>query len=128
MRGDMVAGEPRLPMQRKFGLAEINPESERWSDSVRNEWELANLQKSAVETSRCTGMIFALLTLAVIAEYFLRISRLGERMGEIVQFIRKPDPDREAARLIQEARAIYEAIFPTEITDIAPIGDGDTST
>jgi len=34
-------------------------------------------------------------------------------MGEVVQFIRKPDPDR-AARLIQEARAIYERIFPTE--------------
>jgi hypothetical protein len=33
-------------------------------------------------------------------------------MGEIVQFIPKRDLDR--ARLIQEARAIYERIFPTE--------------
>ena len=33
-------------------------------------------------------------------------------MGEIVQFIPKHDLDR--ARLIQEARAIYEGIFPTE--------------
>ena len=33
-------------------------------------------------------------------------------MGEIVQFIPKHDLDR--ARLIQEARAIYESIFPTE--------------
>ena len=39
-------------------------------------------------------------------------------MGEVVQFIRKPDPDR-AARLIQEARAIYESIFPTEIASTA---------
>jgi len=39
-------------------------------------------------------------------------------MGEVVQFIRKPDPDR-AARLIQEARAIYESIFPPS----APIGE-----
>ena len=33
-------------------------------------------------------------------------------MGEVVQFISKHDLDR--ARLIQEARAIYECIFPTE--------------
>ena len=33
-------------------------------------------------------------------------------MGEVVQFIPKRDLDR--ARLIQEARAIYEGIFPTE--------------
>src|ERR1700694_3260378 len=32
-------------------------------------------------------------------------------MGEVVQFIPKRDLDR--ARLIQEARAIYEGIFPT---------------
>jgi hypothetical protein len=52
-----------------------------------------------------------LLTLS-FAEYFLRISNLGEQMGEVVQFIPKRDLDR--ARLIQEARAIYERIFPTE--------------
>ncbi len=33
-------------------------------------------------------------------------------MAEIVQFIPKRDLDR--ARLIKEARAIYESIFPTE--------------
>ena len=33
-------------------------------------------------------------------------------MGEVVQFIPKRELDR--ARLIQEARAIYEGIFPTE--------------
>jgi hypothetical protein len=43
---------------------------------------------------------------------FLRISSRGEQMGEVVQFIPKRDLDR--ARLIQEARAIYEGIFPTE--------------
>ena len=47
-----------------------------------------------------------------LAEYFLRFSNLGEQMGEVVQFIPKRDLDR--ARLIQEARAIYERIFPTE--------------
>src|SRR6266851_3078083 len=61
-----------------------------------------------------------------LAEYFLRASCLGEQMGEVVQFIPKPAPDR-AARLIQEARAIYESIFPTEIASIAPIEDDDTS-
>ncbi len=47
-----------------------------------------------------------------LAEYFLRTSNLGEQMGEVVQFIPKRDLDR--ARLIQEARAIYERIFPTD--------------
>jgi hypothetical protein len=36
----------------------------------------------------------------------------GEQMSEVVQFIPKRDLDR--ARLIQQARAIYESIFPTE--------------
>jgi hypothetical protein len=35
-------------------------------------------------------------------------------MGEVVQFIPKPSPDRVKDRLIQEARAIYESVFPTE--------------
>jgi hypothetical protein len=48
---------------------------------------------------------------------FLRISNLGEQMGEVVQFIPKRDLDR--ARLIQEARAIYERIFPTEGRQLA---------
>jgi hypothetical protein len=33
-------------------------------------------------------------------------------MGEVVQFPR-PDPERDEARLIQEARALYESVFPT---------------
>jgi hypothetical protein len=33
-------------------------------------------------------------------------------MGEVVQFI--PKRDLERALLIQEARAIYENVFPTE--------------
>jgi hypothetical protein len=33
-------------------------------------------------------------------------------MGEVVQFI--PKRDLERVRLIQEARAIYEGIFPTQ--------------
>lgn len=34
-------------------------------------------------------------------------------MGELVQFP-KPDPAGERARLIREARALYESVFPTE--------------
>jgi hypothetical protein len=34
-------------------------------------------------------------------------------MGEVIKFP-KPDPDRDEARLIREARAIYESVFPTE--------------
>jgi hypothetical protein len=41
-----------------------------------------------------------------------RISCLGAHMGEVVQFIAKREVER--ARLIEEARAIYERIFPTE--------------
>ena len=37
---------------------------------------------------------------------------LGEQSDEVVQFITKHDLER--VRLIQEARAIYEGIFPTE--------------
>lgn len=33
-------------------------------------------------------------------------------MGEVIQFV--PKRDRERARLIHEARSIYEGIFPTE--------------
>jgi hypothetical protein len=41
------------------------------------------------------------------------VSFPGDQMGEVVKFPR-PDPDREVARLIQEARALYESVFPTE--------------
>jgi hypothetical protein len=34
-------------------------------------------------------------------------------MGEVLQFP-KPDPERDAARLIEQARALYESVFPTE--------------
>jgi hypothetical protein len=34
-------------------------------------------------------------------------------MGDVVRFP-KPDPEREQARLIDEARALYESVFPTE--------------
>jgi hypothetical protein len=34
-------------------------------------------------------------------------------MGEVVKFP-KPDRERDSARLIQEARALYESVFPTE--------------
>jgi hypothetical protein len=34
-------------------------------------------------------------------------------MGDVIKFP-KPDRDRDEARLVQEARAIYESVFPTE--------------
>jgi hypothetical protein len=37
----------------------------------------------------------------------------GDKMGEVVKFP-KPDRDRDVARLIQQARALYESVFPTE--------------
>ena len=40
-------------------------------------------------------------------------------MGKVVQFIPRPAPDRGKDRLIREARAIYESVFPTE----TPAGD-----
>lgn len=40
-------------------------------------------------------------------------------MGEVIEFIPKSAPDRGKDRLIQEARAIYESIFPTQ----APAGE-----
>lgn len=44
-------------------------------------------------------------------------------MGEVIQFIPRADPDREArmlARMKQDARLIYEAIFPPSYQDTAP--------
>lgn len=38
---------------------------------------------------------------------------LEDQMGELVQFP-KPDPVADKARLIREARALYESVFPTE--------------
>jgi len=39
--------------------------------------------------------------------------RPGAHMGEVVRFV--PKSDLERARLIREARAIYESIFPTQV-------------
>jgi hypothetical protein len=35
---------------------------------------------------------------------------LGENMGEVIRFV--PRYERERARLVREARAIYDSIFP----------------
>lgn len=40
-------------------------------------------------------------------------------MGEVIRFV--PRSERERVRTIQEARAIYESIFPQEQRDKAPI-------
>jgi len=42
----------------------------------------------------------------------------GEHVGEIVRFIPKSELERE--RLIREARAIYDSIFPSAAPDRAP--------
>jgi hypothetical protein len=43
----------------------------------------------------------------------LVVSFPGDQMGEVVEFP-KHGPNRDHARLIQEARALYESVFPTE--------------
>ncbi|MBR1168564.1 hypothetical protein ACNJYD_19600 [Bradyrhizobium sp. DASA03005] len=43
-------------------------------------------------------------------------------MGEIVRFVSKSELER--ARLIREARAIYDSIFPPAVPERAP-QDGD---
>ena len=35
-------------------------------------------------------------------------------MGEVIKFPKPYHRDRDETRLIQEARAIYESVFPTE--------------
>lgn len=45
-------------------------------------------------------------------------------MGEIVRFI--PKSELERARLIAEARAIYDNIFPPAVPDRAPQDDKDS--
>jgi hypothetical protein len=50
--------------------------------------------------------------------------RKGANVSEIIQFI--PKSERERVRLIQEARAIYDSIFPSadpvsELRDDAPV-------
>ena len=47
--------------------------------------------------------------------------RLGEPMGEVVRFI--PRSELERARLIREARTIYESIFPTEKSPASEASD-----
>lgn len=56
---------------------------------------------------------------------YIAMVRMQERnMGEVIRFI--PNAERERARLIREARAIYESIFPSsdpvsERQDKAPV-------
>lgn len=45
-------------------------------------------------------------------------------MGEIIRFV--PKYERERARLIREARAIYDSIFP-QAGPVDKIADGDLS-
>ena len=42
----------------------------------------------------------------------------GEHVAQIVRFI--PKAEQERARLIREARAIYDSIFPPSASDVEP--------
>jgi hypothetical protein len=44
----------------------------------------------------------------------------GADMGDVIQFI--PKSERERIRLIREARAIYDSIFPSNEPEISPKG------
>jgi hypothetical protein len=48
-------------------------------------------------------------------------------MGEVVQFPKR-DTERDEGRLIQEARALYESIFPTEKGSAGAQQDAPTQT
>lgn len=48
----------------------------------------------------------------------------GEHVGEIVRFI--PKSELERARLIREARAIYDSIFPPSASDQGPQDDEES--
>ena len=49
----------------------------------------------------------------------------GEHVGEIVRFI--PKSELERARLIQQARAIYDSIFPPSPPDEVQQDDGESA-
>jgi hypothetical protein len=51
-------------------------------------------------------------------------SSAGEHVGDIVRFI--PKSELERARLIAEARAIYDSIFPPAAPDRAQQDDDDS--
>jgi hypothetical protein len=48
----------------------------------------------------------------------VRSTSAGEHVGEIVRLI--PKSELERARLIAEARAIYDSIFPPVVSDRVP--------
>nr|WP_249806690.1 hypothetical protein [Bradyrhizobium sp. 62] len=50
-------------------------------------------------------------------------SSAGEHVSEIVRFV--PKSELERARLIREARAIYDSIFPPAAPDQAPQDGGE---
>src|SRR5262249_52957157 len=57
-----------------------------------------------VETLNQRGMIF------IISREIDPYQPFGVKMGEVIRFV--PGPERERARLIREARAMYDSIFP----------------
>ena len=59
------------------------------------------------------------------------LPRVGTKMGEVIRFV--PTSERERARLIREARALYDSIFPaadpvSEQRDKKPISRPVSST
>ena len=56
----------------------------------------------------------------VIQQAFVLFVKSGADMGEVVQFVSKSE--RERIRLIREARAIYDSIFPSADPADGPSG------
>ena len=73
-----------------------------WKPSIQARWHRLRI---------CEGMQF-------------QQSSAGEHVGEIVRFI--PKSELERARLIAEARAIYDSIFPPAAPDRAQQDDEDS--
>lgn len=64
-------------------------------------------------------LFFYMIT--VISRRTIIRSRFGANMGEVIQFV--PKSERERIRLIREARAMYDSVFPPADPASGP-GDG----
>jgi hypothetical protein len=67
----------------------------------------------------------------IIIQKRTRFPKIGVNMGEVIRFV--PKSERERTRLVREARAMYDSIFPSadpvrERQDKAPIGHAVSGT
>jgi hypothetical protein len=54
-------------------------------------------------------MVFSQPTASIVADFYSDPCN-GANMGEVIRFV--PKSERERARLIREARAMYDSLFP----------------